>query len=150
MSKASLHLPANVPEGSTRPAAPQATRCLPVCTLQLLLASGLLLGTASGCRSTSGSFQMDSNSRAPWFGLNLSLPKPSASRKTLETISDAHPHRERTATADLRVVETPSPKRSVLPRWLGGAEEAIPLPEDESGAAEARVIRLEAPRAEFQ
>jgi hypothetical protein len=123
--------------------------CLPR-AIGVVLLGGTLACVASGCRSTSGSFRMDSNSRAPWFGLNLSLPKASAERKTLETISDTAPESDVATTADLKISEPPSRKRSLLPRWLGGKEEAIPLPEDAVDLEDARVIRLEAPRAEFQ
>lgn len=96
---------------------------------------------------------MDSNSRAPWFGLNLSLPKPSARRKTLETISQTEPEQPAVKTAELRTPEPeskPGPVRALLPKWLGGGAGAIPLPSDAPRLEADEIIALEGPREEFR
>ena len=106
--------------------------------------------SATGCQS-SRSFYMDSNSRMPWFGLNLSLPKRSAGRKTLETISDTRPSEAAITTADLRTPEPESkPLRSRLPHWLGGTESGIPLPPDAPRIDKEEIIELAGPREEFR
>jgi len=116
----------------------------------LLLATAIAL-TGVGCRSSSRSFYMDSNSRLPWFGLNLSLPKSSSSRKTLETIADSAPESHAVQTAELREVEPESkPVRSRLPRWLGGTETSLPLPSDAPRIDAEETIELTGPRQEFR
>lgn len=98
---------------------------------------------------------MDSNSRMPWFGLNLSLPKPSARRKTLETIQDTAPEQSAIATAELRepqeTVTAPSaPVRSLLPKWFQSDKASIPIPDDAPQLDPEEIIELEGPREEFR
>ncbi|MFV0442447.1 MAG: hypothetical protein ACK5Q5_02625 [Planctomycetaceae bacterium] len=117
----------------------------------LLLSCGLSL--PSGCQS-SRSFYMDSNSRSPWFGLNLSLPKPSARRKTLQTISDAKSDEPTVSTAELRTLQPPQvptkkPVKSVLPKWLGG-ETAQSVPDDAPRLDPDKIVELQGPREEFR
>jgi hypothetical protein len=115
----------------------------------VLISLGLAV---SGCQSSSRSFQMDSNSRVPFFGLNLSLPKPSSKRKTLETISDAQPQEPMVATAELRTSEPTrpvAPVRSLLPKWLGG-ESNLPIPTDAPQITRDEIIELQGPREEFR
>lgn len=110
-----------------------------------------LMAVSSGCRATSGTFQMDSNSRMPWFGLNLSLPKPKSSRKTLETISDARPREATIALADEHYSEPPaSPPRRLLSRLRGNDDAAIPAPPPSPREQADRPLRLEGPREEFR
>lgn len=106
---------------------------------------------ASGCKSTR-MFAIDSDSRVPWFGLNLSLPKPSAQRKTLETISDTQPEQARIDTAELTSIEpTPAtPLRSRLPKWLGGQPSSLPLPPDAPRIEDEARVELNGPREEFR
>lgn len=117
----------------------------------VLMLCGWLLLSASGCRSTR-MFAIDSDSRSPWFGLNFALPKPSAKRKTLETISDDHPEQVQIATADLKSIEaTPAqPVRSLLPKWLGGTTTSLPLPPDAPRIDHSETVTLGGPREEFR
>jgi hypothetical protein len=118
--------------------------------LRLTVCCGLLTGLACGCQSQR-SFSMDSNSRAPWFGLNLSLPKASAKRKTLETISDTAPLQARIETAGLKTTASePAPVRKLLPKWLGGTESSLPLPPDAPRIGDEGTVTLEGPREEFR
>jgi hypothetical protein len=119
--------------------------------LQILALCGCLL-PAWGCRSTR-MFAIDSDSRVPWFGLNLSLPRQSAKRKTLETISDTAPTENRITTAELRetVERAPAaPVRSRLPAWLGGSPSSLPLPSDAPRIGDGATVTLEGPREEFR
>jgi hypothetical protein len=110
-----------------------------------------LMAVSSGCRATSGAFQMDSNSRMPWFGLNLSLPKPKATRKTLETIGDARPRAPTISLADEHHPDpSAAPPRRLLPRLRGNDDAAIPAPPPSPHEQSDRPLRLEGPREEFR
>jgi hypothetical protein len=117
-----------------------------------LLVVGLL--TSSGCQSSSRSFHMDSNSRVPWFGLNLPLPQPSSRRKTLETISDTAAAAPAIELADQKSIAAPTepntPVRSLLPKWLGGTEASLPIPPDAPKLDPREVVALDGPREEFR
>jgi len=124
----------------------------------MLLGLCICLIAQSGCQSASRSFQMDSNSRSPWFGLNMSLPKSSSKRKTLQTISDQDSTRPAVATAEFKpskqtapsLAATPAtPKRSLLPQWLGGAA-SQPMPVDAPTLDPRRIVELQGPREEFR
>lgn len=120
------------------------------CPLPLAVLGLWCLVAANGCRSSSGSFSMDSNSRVPWFGLDLSLPQPSARRKTLETISDHNPAAARVSTAELRTTEREASSLSLVPRWLRGGNDAIPLPAEAIRTANEQPVVLDGPREEFR
>ena len=111
---------------------------------------GLTLACAlAGCQSTRGQFQLDSNSRVPWFGLDLSLPKPSARRKSLQTIGQADTGPTPIVRSEERLpLPSAAPSRRLLSRWIGG-EPGIPAPA-ESAPRDGEPISLAGPRAEFQ
>ncbi len=119
----------------------------------MLVCCGLMTA-GSGCRATSGAFQMDSNSRMPWFGLNLSLPKPKASRKTLETISDSRPREQTISLANEHHRDPSPPPRRLLSRLRGSESEAeetaIPAPPLSPQEQSQQPLRLEGPREEFR
>lgn len=113
----------------------------------LLIAGCLLVAlSCSGCRNTGGAFAMDSDSGAPFLGLNLSLPNR-FKRPTLDTISDQdRPTEGRVQTADLPAEPK---KKSKLPRWLGGEAPPIPYPQDAPIPLHGDEISLVSPQEEF-
>lgn len=119
-------------------------------SLALLLGCGLAL-SSGGCRSTSGAFQMDSNSRVPWFGMNFSLPTPSARRKTLQTISRTHAEEPTISLAEEHTVQpAPTQPRGLLSRLRGSDSAAIPAPPPSADELSGRTISLSGPREEFR
>ncbi len=121
----------------------------PARSFLILVLSGSFLLIA-GCRSTSKTFSMNSDSGMPWFGLNFALPRKNSGRKTLETISDRSPGDQTISSADLREpVENPPPRR-FLPEWLTGRNDAsIPLPQGSLHADDEQIVQLEGPQEDF-
>ena len=92
------------------------------------------LAASSGCRSTNRFFQIDSNSGVPWFGLNVPLGDARDSESDADdrvlAATERRPQQETiVATADRRR-EPQRPAARLLPNWLTGRDEAIPLPSD--------------------
>jgi hypothetical protein len=115
------------------------------------IAALLLACCACGCRSTDGFFQIDSNSRTPWFGLTVPLSKDKGGRKTLETISQSDEHDAQIIRADEQSTEKkPAAKKSpsLISRLLG-TEESLPLPEDASSNNDESIVVLEGPQEAF-
>ena len=144
------------------------------CSSRFIAAAALTLWLgigSAGCRSTNGVFQMDSNSRVPWFGLNWALPQPSSRRKTLETISDtspekpvisladdrrpaesAEPARETTISTPARTEPSappPSAPRRLFSRLVGG-DQSLPFPGTSAPPRDEGTISLIGPREEFR
>jgi hypothetical protein len=111
----------------------------------------LLACCACGCRSTNGFFQIDSNSRTPWFGLAVPLSRDKAGRKTLETIGQSGEHEAQIVPAAEQSTEKkPAAKKSPsLISHLLGTEESPPLPEDTAAKDDESVVVLEGPREAF-
>lgn len=115
--------------------------------LRILLLSLCIAAPLAGCRSTDGFFGIDSNSRTPWFGLNVPLSRPANRKPTLETISESGEHKAQAVPAK-QVKAEPATGGNLLSRLLG-TESSIPLPADAPTDAKRDVVQLEGPREEF-
>ncbi|QDU12493.1 hypothetical protein CA11_02720 [Gimesia maris] len=107
----------------------------------------LLLCTQTGCQGLGNKwFQMDSNSRSPFFGLEF-YTKKDRQATPLQNVSQQQPVELEPAILQTKAEE--SSRFSRLPKWLNpmskksATEERIPLPRTD--LAETEVILEEAP-----
>lgn len=109
----------------------------------------LLAGLASGCRSPNSFFQLDSDSRMPWLGLNIPLGQQNAKPKSVETVSQADEEAAKIVTAQEKSAAAPEKSPGFFSRLLG-SEQSIPLPDKIPASENDRVVILEGPRETFQ
>lgn len=109
-----------------------------------------LMGSLTGCHGLANKmFQMDSNSRSPFFGLQFYTKKDDPQPASIQNVSQLQPVELEPAIIQTKAEEQPS-RFSKLPRWLNpmskktqSTEDRIPLPRTDISESEA--VTLEAP-----